>query len=166
MDRGFNSATNQLELGFNFASIFATIFATIAPRSGRDRASIVVLVLRRSPADRLETNPQRSHDRISSIAPRSRLDHGSIGLRSWSSSTIFRRHSMEIQRSGEVHASPQWEEIRMIEGHPMEIHAIVIRTIPVVRAIRCRLRDGDRTHQKAPRVAKIANDRGRPMKIG
>ena len=50
MDRGFNSATNQLELGFNFASIFATIFAaifgTIAPQSGRDQTSIVVLVLR------------------------------------------------------------------------------------------------------------------------
>ena len=57
MDRGFNSVTNQLEFGFNFASIFATIFAMIAPRSGRDRASIVVLVLRRLPADRLETNP-------------------------------------------------------------------------------------------------------------
>ena len=51
MDRGFNSTTNQLEFGFNFASIFSTIFATIAPRSGRYRASIMVLVLRRSPAD-------------------------------------------------------------------------------------------------------------------
>ena len=59
--RGFNSATNQLEFGLNFASmfvtIFAAIFATIAPRSGRDRASIVVLVVRRSPSFRLATIP-------------------------------------------------------------------------------------------------------------
>ena len=85
IDRGFNSATNLREFGFNFASIFATIyaviFATIAPRSGRDRASIVVLMLRRSPSDRLETNPRRSHDRISSIAARSRLDRAAIAAR-------------------------------------------------------------------------------------
>ena len=103
MDRGFNSATNQLEFGFNFASIFATvfaaIFATIALRSGRDRASIVMLVLRRSPVDRLETNPQRSHDRISSIAAQSRRDRVVIGLRSWSSSTMYLDRLIDLQVS-------------------------------------------------------------------
>ena len=145
------SAWIWLQISLKETPISAAIFATITPRSGCDRASIVMLVLRRSPADRLETNPRRSRDRISSIAARSRHDRGSIGLRSWSSSTMFRCRSMEIQRFGEVHASTQWEEIGTIEGHPMEIQAIVIRTIFVVRAICCRPRDGDRTHQETPR---------------
>ena len=74
------------------------------------------------------------------IAARSRRDRGSIGPRSWSSSTIGLRRRIEIQ-------------------------VIVIRTIAVLRAIRCRPHDGDRTHQEAPRVAQIANDRSHPMNI-
>ena len=79
MGRGFNSATNQLEFDFNFASmfapIFATIFATIAPRSGRDRASIVVLLVRRSPSFRPATILRWK-------SPRSRLDRAAIAVRS------------------------------------------------------------------------------------
>ena len=60
MGRGLNSATNQLEFSFNFASMFATIFTTIAPRSGRDRALIVVLVVRRSPSFRLAMIPRQN----------------------------------------------------------------------------------------------------------
>ena len=73
MGRGFNSATNQLEFGFNFASMFATIiaaiFVTIAPRSGRDRASIVVLVVSRSPSFRPATIPLQNLLDRGSIAP-------------------------------------------------------------------------------------------------
>ena len=79
MGHGFNSATNQLEFGFNFASMFATIFATIfttiAPRSGRDRASIVVLLVRRSPSFQPATIPRQK-------SPRSRLDRTAIAVRS------------------------------------------------------------------------------------
>ena len=82
MGRGFNSATNRLEFTFNFASTFATIFAaifaTIAARSGRDRASIVVLVIRRSPSVRPATIPQRNLLDRGSIAPRSRFDRAVI----------------------------------------------------------------------------------------
>ena len=52
--------------------------ATIAPRSGRDRATIVVLNLRRSHADRLELTPQRETCDCGSIAPRSRLDRAAV----------------------------------------------------------------------------------------
>ena len=79
---GFDSATILVQNGRNFR---------------HDRATIVVLVLRRSLAGRLETNARRSHDRISSIAARSRRDRGLIGLRSWSSSTMFRRRWIELQ---------------------------------------------------------------------
>ena len=151
MDRGFNSATNQLEFGFNFASIFATIFAaifaTIARRSGRDRASIVVLVLRRSLADRLETNPGRSHDRISSIAARSRLDRAAnveffhdCPPSSDGNPTLWRGPRIVIMGRDRDDRGPS-------DGDPGD-------------------RDGDRTHQKAPRITKIANDHGRSMKIG
>ena len=75
MGRGLNSAMNQLEFGFNFASMFAPIFATIAPRSGRDRASIVVLLVRRSPSFRPAMIPRRK-------SPRSRFDRAAIAVRS------------------------------------------------------------------------------------
>ena len=82
MGRGFNSAMNRLEFCFNFASMFATIFApivaTIAPRSGHDRASIVVLVVRRSPSFRPATCPRRNLLDRGSIAPRSRFDRAAI----------------------------------------------------------------------------------------
>ena len=55
--------------------IFAAIFTTIAPRSGRDRASIVVLVLLRSPSVRPATIPRQ-------ISSRSRLDRAAISVRS------------------------------------------------------------------------------------
>ena len=78
MGRGFNSATNQLEFGFIFASMFATIFAAIfamiAPRSGCDRASIAVLVVRRSPSFRPATCPWQNLLDRGLIAPRSRFD--------------------------------------------------------------------------------------------
>ena len=107
-----------LQFSVNEASISAAIFATIAPRSGYDRASIVTLVLRRSPADRLEMNPHWFRARISSIAARSRRDRGSIGLRSLSSSTMLRRRPMKIQlcrldapptvRSMQITIVPRW----------------------------------------------------------
>ena len=76
--RGFNSTKNPRELGFKSASKKATISATIAPRSGFDRASIVVLGHRRSLADRWETNPRQNLLDRGSIAPQSRLDHAAI----------------------------------------------------------------------------------------
>ena len=54
------------------------IFATIAPRSGRDRASIVVLVLLQSPSVRPATIPRRNLLDRGSIAPRSRFDQVAI----------------------------------------------------------------------------------------
>ena len=149
-----------------FCFRIAIILATIGPRSGHDRAAIGPRSWSRSFVDRRALEWRWFHHVSSPIAARSRRDRGSIEPLSWSSSTIIICRPMEIKHSGEVHASPHWEEIRTIKGHPMEIQAIVIRTIPVVRAICCRPRDVDRTHQKAPRVAKITNDRGRPMKIG
>ena len=62
--------------------VFSAIFATIAPQSGRDQASTVVLGLRRSLADRWATNPRQSRAIFASIAARSRPDRGSIAPRS------------------------------------------------------------------------------------
>ena len=80
--RGFNSAKKQLGFGFKlasmFAMIFAAIFTTIAPRSGSDRASIVVLVIRRSPSVRPATIPRRNLLDRGSIAPQSWFDRAAI----------------------------------------------------------------------------------------
>ena len=80
---------------------FRRDFRPIAPRLGRDRASIMTLVLRRLLADRWKTNPHRSCARISSIAARSRCDRGSIGLRSCSSA-MFHRRPMKRQKNGRL----------------------------------------------------------------
>ena len=70
-------------IGVNLASIwlpnsrdFCHDRATIAPRSNRDRATIVVLILHRSPADRLETIPQGKNCDRGSIAARSDRNRG------------------------------------------------------------------------------------------
>ena len=102
--------------------------AILGPRSGRDRATIVVLILRRSPADRRETISQRKRCDRGSIAPRSRLDRTAIV---GSSTSCLCR--------------------------PMKIQAIVIRTIIVVHTIRCRPRDGNWTHRRAPRVSTVSH---------
>ena len=70
------------------------------------------------------------------IAARSHRDRGSIGPRSWSSSMLCLRRRIEIQ-------------------------VIVIRTITVLRAIRCRPHDGDQTHQETPRASR-GRERSRP----
>ena len=80
---------------------FRCNFCPIAPRLGRDRASIMTLVLRRSLADRWETNPRRSRATISSIAARSRHNRGSIELRSCSS-VMFHRRPMKRQKNGRL----------------------------------------------------------------
>ena len=54
LGRGFNSATNRLVVSFNFASDLPRFRRDFR----RDRASIVVLGLRRSLADRWETSPR------------------------------------------------------------------------------------------------------------
>ena len=113
----------------------------IKPRSGHDLAAIGPrLWLDRD----LDPPMMPSEDRGSDSAlkeSRSRLDRSAIAVRSWCSSTSILHRQIKIQ-------------------------AIVIRTIAVLRAIRCRPHNGDRTHQKAPRVAQIANDCYRPMTIG
>ena len=64
------------EFGFNFASKRTTI----APRSGHDHASIVVLMLQRPPYDDRggdsTTNDARSQLDRTAIAARSDRDHG------------------------------------------------------------------------------------------
>ena len=62
----------------SFSLRIAVYLATIGPRSRRDRATIVVLAVRRSPFDRLATiTPRQPSDR-GSIAPRSRFDRTAI----------------------------------------------------------------------------------------
>ena len=56
----------------SFSLRIAVYLATIRPRSRHDRATIVVLAVRRSPSDRL-----------AAITPRQPSDRGSITLRSW-----------------------------------------------------------------------------------
>ena len=72
--RGFNSAT--ILTGFKGQT--ASNFATIAPRSGHDRASIVILEIGRPPSDPVGSIPRRKLCNHGSIAPQSRLDRTSI----------------------------------------------------------------------------------------
>ena len=85
IDRGFNSVTIPPRFGDGFSLNFASKEprfghdrATIGPRSCHDRASIVVLGLRRSSSDQVEVIPRcKTHDR-GSITPRSRFDQTAI----------------------------------------------------------------------------------------
>ena len=74
IDRGFNSATNRCEFGFNLASKWPQF----GQRSGHNCATIVVLILRRSPADRLEMIQHPKFHDHGSIAPRSQFDRTTI----------------------------------------------------------------------------------------
>ena len=75
-----------------FCFNFASKWPQFSPRSGHDRASIVVLVIRRSPSDQLETIPRQNL-----------LDRGSIAPRSWSSSTSCLRRRIGIRCSRDLH---------------------------------------------------------------
>ena len=72
--RGFNSAT----IWTGFSGGFSVNFTSKAPRLGHDRASIVVLGLRRSSSARMAAIPPRMLPNRGSIAPRSRLDRTAI----------------------------------------------------------------------------------------
>ena len=61
-----------------FSFEMATNFATIGPRSCRDGATIVVVIIRRSPFSRLEKILLRKLPDHGSIAPRSWLDRTAI----------------------------------------------------------------------------------------
>ena len=93
VDCGFSSATNQLQFCLRISCILAAIGprsghdrAVIGPRSRHDRATIVVLVVRRSTSARLAVIP-----------PCKLPDRGSIGPRSWSSSTKLLNRPMKIR---------------------------------------------------------------------
>ena len=66
-------ALTQPQFRFNFCFKMAMIFATIKPRSDRDRATIVVLVLRWSPC-------RSTRDECPTIPRQNLLDRGSIAL--------------------------------------------------------------------------------------
>ena len=84
--------TNLLQFSFEMA----TNFATIGARSRRDRATIVVLVSRRSSADRLEKISLRQLPDYGSIAE---FFHASSGL------SDEDRYLMKIRRAREFHAA-------------------------------------------------------------
>ena len=130
--RGLNSTKNPRELGFKSASKKATISATIAPRSGFDRTSIVVLGHRRSLADRWETNPRQNLLDRGSIAPRSRLDRAAIAARSRRDRGVLPRSSTAVRFNLQVaggsrsldRVNPDYESrppsdsiFRWLEGH-------------------------------------------------
>ena len=71
---GLESATISLRFRFEMAPIFALRRPTIGPRSSHDRATIEVLVSRRSFSDPLEAIASRKLPDRGSIAPRSRFD--------------------------------------------------------------------------------------------
>ena len=97
------STTNWSQICFNFPSKWPRI----SPRSGRDRATIVVLVIRRSPSDRLEKVSLRQLPDYGSIAPRSRLDRAAIAefFHASSGPSDEDRYLMKIRRAREFHAA-------------------------------------------------------------
>ena len=111
-----DSASISLPKPPQSATLFRLDQATITPRSGHDRASIVAWMLRRSSSARMAAIPPRSHDKISSIAARSRRVRGSISPRSWSSSTIFRHRWIELQVMNDCDSPIPWATI-MIQVH-------------------------------------------------
>ena len=69
--------------------------ATIWPRSGVNRDARASSIAYQSMGDESAPIPRQK-------SPRSRRDRGSIGLRSWSSSTMFHRRPMKRQENGRL----------------------------------------------------------------
>ena len=76
--RGFKSASILTGFHGRKVSSFHAFSSTIEPRSGHDRASIVVLGRRRSTLDQVEVFPLHKTCDRGSISPRSRLDRARI----------------------------------------------------------------------------------------
>ena len=133
-------------IGVNLASIwlpnsrdFRHDWATIAPRSGHDRGPDLSSIACRSIGD---DSPRKEL--------RSRLDRTAIV----GSSTSCLRRPMAIKVSGWPRSRDRvdsgFEERPPSDGRRS-------------RSRRCPFHE-DQAHQKAPRVAKVASDHGRPMK--
>ena len=101
--------TNLLQFSFEMA----TNFATIGPRSRHDRATILVLVIRLSPSDRLEK-----------ISLRQLLDYGAIAEFFHASSGLSDedRYLMKIRRAREFHAASM-EAVRS-RSHDLQLMMI------------------------------------------
>ena len=80
--RGSTFPTILTEFSGGFSPHFHNFTTTIGPQSGHDRASIVVLGLRRSLSDHVEAIPREKACDRGLIAPRSRLDRAAIAARS------------------------------------------------------------------------------------
>ena len=138
MGRGFNSAENELQFCFEKG----LIFGTIGPRSGHDRAAIGPRSRRDRAVILVLVDRQSLSGRLEAIPPLKECNRRSIAMRSWCDHGSIAPQS---QRSS-----------RKLLRRPMVIVTMKIR----------RPRDGDRTHQRTPRVSRIAIDRDRPMTIG
>ena len=138
--RGFNFATIPLQFSLQNPTIeprFSPRSATIAQRSGHDRAPIVAWMLRRLPSEPVGNSPLRFHTEGGTIAARSLRDRGSIAPRSWSSSTSSLCRSMRIMwavrcRSGKP--SDFYRFWSTCSGCPMEIHRLMEIHRPMERS--------------------------------
>ena len=107
IDRGFNSAMNRWEFGFQIAAISATL----GPRSRHNRATIGPRSWSSPFVDRLPIDWRRLPNERSAFAARSRRDRGSIGPRSSVLPRILRavryddRYLMKIRRARAFHAA-------------------------------------------------------------
>ena len=98
--RGFKSASILTGFHGRKVSSFHAFSSTIEPRSGHDRASIMVLGRRRSTLDQGEAFPlHKTRDR-GWIAPRSRLDRATIAAFFHASSepSDYDHYLMKIRR--------------------------------------------------------------------
>ena len=154
-------ASNPGRIGLNFASKRASKSATIFARS--------TTIERRSCSGFFETAAQRSWINSTREDPRSQLDRAAIAVRSDRDRGVLPRVAYGVGLESDAPDSREERET------PLFTVAVGSRSIgkssPAVHLDSLLMkishpRDGDRTHQKTPRVSKIANDRDCPMTIG
>ena len=133
----------RLQFHFTCATIFSTIFATIAPRLGRDRASILPLKLRRSLADRWGLIPLHFRSISASFPLHFRFDRGSIAPRSRLDRAAIVKFFLESP-------APSDYLIVMKIRCSRSVHAALLD------AVRSRSRDGNRMIFPSPRGHRLS----------
>ena len=122
MGRGFKSAANRFEFRFERKLQNRPRSSRDRPRSTRidhDRASIVLQILRNCCSTVVESIPQQMECDCGS----SRRDRGSIGPRSWGSSTIRRSRRISDYRDED----PALTSLHVASGKPSDEALIVMK---------------------------------------
>ena len=127
--------------------------ATIGPRSRVDRGID-------APTTAIRWSWRWFHDERCSIAPRSRFDQTAIVEFFHESSGLSDGDPVKSDGPDRTITLGLMRDRGPCDEDHRDVRVMDIRTIVVVRTIRCRPRDGNQTHQKAPHVSTVSHRSG------